>query len=418
MQLEELIINPLHASKETFRPCIIVIDALDECKDENATSTILLALSVFASRYFPLKFFITSRPVTNVEHGFRNTGLIKDTNALVLHSIPWDISQKDIRIYLQDRLSRTAQSFGLTSWPAGDGLDRLIEQSRGLFIFAATVANFIEDRNASNPRQQLRVILSTTYVSSPASSPHHHLDSLYLKVLREAFPEIGEDQRSCLRMVLGTIVLLFDPLDPKSLEALLDLEESTVRLTLRHLHSIIIISEAGGGSVRLIHPSFHDFLIDDDRCSDDNFMVSVSPRHTSLAEHCLRILGTLSPDMCKIGDTSIRNQDIDLPVRIAKYIPTHMQYACRHWVSHLSSSHICDAILGLLQEFCSNQLLNWLEVMSLLGELDGAMTALQSARMIANVSKVSGAVGLVHFVIIAVFSQAGPPATQERDAKC
>src|SRR5258705_6835708 len=143
MQLEKLIINPLHAAKETFRPCIVIIDALDECKDKNATSTLLLALSIFASRYFPLKFFITSRPVTNVDHGFRNTGLMKDTNALVLHSIPLDISQKDIRIYLQDRLWHTAQCFGLASWPAGDGLDRLIERSRGLFIFAATVANFI-----------------------------------------------------------------------------------------------------------------------------------------------------------------------------------------------------------------------------------------------------------------------------------
>ena len=188
-------------------------------------------------------------------------------------------------------------------------------------------------------------------------------------------------------MVLGTIVLLFDPLDPISLEALLDLEESTVRLTLRHLHSIIIISEAGGGSVRLIHPSFHDFLIDENRCNDDNFMVNVSARHTSLAEHCLRVLGTLSPDMCKIGDSSIRNQDIDLPVRIAKYIPAHVQYACRHWASHLSNSHIRDTILGLLKEFCSNQLLNWLEVMSLLGELDSAMTALHSACSIANVSR-------------------------------
>src|SRR5258706_368000 len=42
-QLEKLIINPLHAAKETFQPCIIVIDALDECKDENATSKIRIA---------------------------------------------------------------------------------------------------------------------------------------------------------------------------------------------------------------------------------------------------------------------------------------------------------------------------------------------------------------------------------------
>jgi len=117
-----------------------------------------------------------------------------------------------------------------------------------------------------------------------------------------------------------------------------------------------------------------------------SFMVNVSPRHTSLAEHCLRVLGTLSPDMCKIGDPSIRNQDIDLPGRIANHIPAHVQYACRHWASHLTSSHICNTVLDLLQEFCSNQLLNWLEVMSLLGGLDGAMTALHSACRIANVS--------------------------------
>ena len=58
-------------------------------------------------------------------------------------------------------------------------------------------------------------------------------------------------------MVLGTIVLLYDSLCPESLDTLLDLEESTVRSSLHHLHSIAIVPAVGGGSVRLIHPSFH-----------------------------------------------------------------------------------------------------------------------------------------------------------------
>src|SRR5713101_2213331 len=120
MQLETLVINPLRAAmrEEAFPPCIVIIDALDECKEENATSTVLLSLSVFAGHPSPLRFFITSRPVASVVRGFRDTDLMKDTNALVLHSIPSDISQKDIRVYLEDRLSRIARSLKLRSWPA------------------------------------------------------------------------------------------------------------------------------------------------------------------------------------------------------------------------------------------------------------------------------------------------------------
>src|SRR6266404_7280388 len=223
MQLEKLVMDPLHAAirEEAFPPCLVVIDALDECKDENATSVVLLSLSVFAGRLSPLRFFITSRPVSNVLRGFRDTELIKDTNSLVLHNIPLSISQKDIRVYLEDRLSRISQSLDLKSWPPSDALPRLVEKSSGLFIFAATAANFIEDRNASNPKRQLTTMLTTSYVTSTATSPHLHLDRLYLTVLRSAFPEISEDQRTSLRAVLGTIVLLFVPLYPETLEALL-----------------------------------------------------------------------------------------------------------------------------------------------------------------------------------------------------
>src|SRR5882762_3590675 len=115
---------------------------------------ILLSLSVFAGRLSPLCFFITSRPVSNVLRGFCDTDLMTDTNALVLHNIPLDISQKDIRVYLEKRLSRVRRSPKLKDWPPSEALARLVEKSNGLFIFAATAANFIEDRNASNPIQQ------------------------------------------------------------------------------------------------------------------------------------------------------------------------------------------------------------------------------------------------------------------------
>src|SRR5258705_12084346 len=234
MQLEKLVMDPLYAAirEEAFSPCLVIIDALDECKDENATSLVLLSLSVFAGRLSPLRFFITSRPVVNVLQVFRDTDLMTDTNALILHNIPLYISQKDIRLYLENRLSRIPRSPKLKSWPSGEALARLVEKSNGLFIFAATTANFIEDRNASNPIQQLKIVLTTQYITSTATSPHLILDEMYLTVLRSAFPEVSEDQQTRLRIMLGAIVLLFDRLDPDSLEALLYLEEGTIWSTL------------------------------------------------------------------------------------------------------------------------------------------------------------------------------------------
>ena len=138
--------------------------------------------------------------------------------------------------------------------------------------------------------------------------------------------------------------------------------------------------------MRLIHPSIHDFLVDATRCDDTNFFVDPQRQHSLIAERCLRVPQTLSPDMCKIGDASKYNQEVDdLPNRVARHIPAHVQYACRHWASHLASGSIHEAIPDLLIRFCSKQLLNWLEVMSLLGELDGAIAALQLAHRITKV---------------------------------
>jgi hypothetical protein len=382
MQLEKLIIDPLEAAmcEEAFPPCIVVIDALDECEDENATSTILSAISAFPGRLHPLKFFVTSRPTTNSMRRFRNMELTKDTAVLVLHDIPWDISHKDIHVFLADRLAGIARSFQLNSWPSSEEQAKLVELSGGLFIYAATVANFIEDRNASNPMRRLEIMLSTTYIISSSTAPYRYLDTLYLGVLRETFPDISNDQRASLQTVLGTIVLLSDPLSPESLEALLGLEVGTVRPTLLPLHFIVNVPDVGGGPIRLAHLLFHDFLIDIDRCTDTDFIVDAQPQHTLLAQQCLRALQTLSRDMCKIGNPLVYNQDVfDLPIRIANNIPAHVRYACQHWAYHLLNGNIQDTTLDLLLVFCSSQLLNWLEVMSLLGKLDNAVTALQSA---------------------------------------
>ena len=73
-QWKHLILEPLsHLSGESSQPqsLILVIDALDECDDENDTGLILQLLSE-AKNLSPVRLlaFVTSRPETPIRYGF------------------------------------------------------------------------------------------------------------------------------------------------------------------------------------------------------------------------------------------------------------------------------------------------------------------------------------------------------------
>jgi hypothetical protein len=109
--------------------------------------------------------------------------------------------------------------------------------------------------------------------------------------------------------------------------------------------------------------------------------VTTETQHTLLARACLEAMKGLKRDICQINNPSLLNIEVlDLPTRIMTYIPTHLQYACRYWASHLASAMVSDALLDLVKEFCSNQLLYWVETSSILGELQDVLFAVDIAQ--------------------------------------
>jgi hypothetical protein len=255
-------------------------------------------------------------------------------------------------------------------WPAPGSIDSLAKLSSGLFIFAATLIKYIEDRTYSDPRGQLQHILGRAATATGMSSPFTRLDELYSGVLTLAFPEISSSFLGLLKMVLGSIVHLQDPLSVIGLESLLGLRTGCVRETLLHLHSILIVPENDHHVIRLLHPSFADFITNPERCSIPKYVVKLEEQHTLLAQSCLVSMKVLHRDICQIKNPSLLNSEItDLPTRIAEYIPPHVQYACRHWAQHVCKSMMSSPLLDLLESFCEHHLLHWIEVCSLLGEL-------------------------------------------------
>ena len=88
--LEELIVKPLGKVRHKFppSPCIIILDALDECRFDQrrpnecrddilggTTHIILSSLSRFIGSLAPLKFLITSRPLHGISNSFQEDSL-------------------------------------------------------------------------------------------------------------------------------------------------------------------------------------------------------------------------------------------------------------------------------------------------------------------------------------------------------
>jgi hypothetical protein len=394
-QLEQLIVKPLHTLQDAFPPCVVVLDALDECKDSGTTSIILSSLTRYVTQLTPLKFVITSRPENSITAAFKSKKLSPATKRLMLHEVELGVVQNDIEIYLSSKLTETGLCHGLEeTWPPVEDIRDLAVLSCGLFIFAATSVKFIEDRNYSDPERQLTRLLRHSPVVE-RSSPHYHLDRLYTQVLSNAFPDISPCLSNELKTVLGSITLLRNPLSSLALERLLDLNPRTVRRTLLHLHSVIIVPEDDAQVIRLLHPSFFDYITNPARCLNPKFAVDAGSRNTLLARACLNVMKSLRRDICGIRDPSLLNSEVDdLPTRIKSHIAPELQYACRHWAWHVSNGMVSE-IVNSLEEFCSKYLLYWVEVCSLLGDLRGALIGLDEAQKALIVSHPMSSQGIM-----------------------
>lgn len=101
-----------------------------------------------------------------------------------------------------------------------------------------------------------------------------------------------------LRKILGNLVVLSSPLSTDCLCRLLSIKEEDMDQTLEDLHAILDIPKDRTRSLRLHHPSFRDFLINEERCRDLNFWIDERQAHQALAESSIRLMAdSLKQDM-------------------------------------------------------------------------------------------------------------------------
>ena len=346
-QWRQLVHSPLSKLSGDSYPFlyVLVIDALDECDNDDDMRTILKLLAEAQTlQMVRLRVLLTSRPGNPIRHGFYQIPETEHQD-FVLHHISPPIVDHDITIFLKHNLGLIGQEKPSlsASWPGEETVKQLVQLASGLFIWAATACRFIQEAGkVSFIRKRLAAILQIGS-SIVEGQPEKHLNEIYTIVLRHSIPaqyskEEKEEFLSMLKDILGCIVTLFFPLSVRSLSRLLNFQSEEVDDCLEDLHAILDIPRDHTRLLRLHHPSFRDFLLKKDRCNDSNFWVDEKPANEILAARCIQLMSTsLKEDICGVTIPGTLVADIKR-CRVEQCLPLEVQYACLHWVKHLRRS--------------------------------------------------------------------------------
>jgi hypothetical protein len=276
-QCTKLIAEPLIAAmgaSPTSPYMTIVIDGLDEYIQGHSSmplSSIIHTL-VNCLRDAPIRIFFTSRAEHYIQDVFRQIPhshmALQDFNSV-----------EEVQEFLTSRLRKVQIRAGLPeSWPTASDVKQLAKTSEGFFIYAETVAKFVDDLY-QDPREKLSMALQ---------SHDGGLYALYSQVLTSALHFHGN------QIVLGSFMVLRDYFDKyentkklplRSFSKLLRKETLQVRIALRGCVSVLQVPDTDDDYIRPFHASLLDFVT-----SQEGLQFKFSAQHEHMLRHCLQTM--------------------------------------------------------------------------------------------------------------------------------
>ncbi|KAB5589654.1 Vegetative incompatibility protein HET-E-1 [Ceratobasidium theobromae] len=348
IQFRRLLKEPLEAVKGKIgNNLVVVIDALDECDNDQTAAQIL---DVLVQSNFLLRVDQKRQSLDDIEQ------------ALV---------QKDIEVYLQAELRFMS--------PSPNTVNHLTTLANKLFTHAATTVRYIQ-MEAKNVDHN-KLLGTMLAVDSESQTTQTQLDTVYTMILDAALEDqsLHPKERELMQRVLWTIACVREPIPVSTLGLLVgSRNETQVLMALEPFQSVIHASEHTG-SISILHASFSDFMFTQYRSG--RFFCDRSAHSQLLAQRCLEIMkGQLRFNICDLPSSFLPDDEVpNLELRIEKNISPSLSYACRYWPEHLKITATSDELCGLVEEIFSHRLLFWIEAWLKVGAAGRSLDLLKLA---------------------------------------
>lgn len=312
---------------------------------------------------------------------------------VILQEIPQAIIKHDIACFLKDEFEKIRDDFNCLhspdsslpqDWPGEQNIQVLSEMALPLFIFAATVSRFVGD-SRWNPKKRLDDVLKYQ-VNSQASK----LDKTYFPVLEHLLADLTHPEKEALvqefQAVVGSIVVLAEPLGASSLARLLNVAQETIDNRLDPLHSVLSIPSDPDSPIRLLHLSFREFLLDPHKQGKSRFWINETERHEAISTRCLEHMsGYLKENISHLEFPGQLRCEIDSKT-IQSWLSADIRYACRYWVYHLAAAKRPIRDRDVVHAFLQEHFLHWLEALSLVGKISESIGMIGTLTSLISVS--------------------------------
>lgn len=374
------LVEPLENGSTRPKPFTFVIDALDECGDNDSRSRLANSLRQIAILSGWLKVFITSRPTEELIRKLQPADLqILSVN---LNAVD---SDDDIKLYTRTSLKELVDDFDLDrSWWTEETIDQLSKLAAGLFIWISTMIKYVRNRVDKDGAMEL-------VLSGKAATAESSLDDLYRKVIESSGSD--SDDLASTKVVLE-IISITARNRPLSIEGLFDflqatgnkVSQGTLKTVINRLRSVLYEDASKGNVLRVCHPSFLDFL--GNRGRSVLYWTNTDEAHAAMAEASINLMkAKLRFNICGLKSSFVANKDVgDITQKIKAKIPESLVYSCLYWTTHLTEANRPTTAILVSELFQCSKAIYWIEVLSLVDGLKIVLAALHSAMDFFNVS--------------------------------
>jgi hypothetical protein len=326
-QVTSLMLDPIRELSKS-RVVVILIDALDELKDAADSAREILSHIAPIDCDLPnnIRFVITSRP----EH-WADISKFKKVKHTVFKQYPLDteLSVTEVHNFVVARMSEiVTKRLELTSndpdwqaWLDHDQLQRLSDKANGLFHYAATALQWIDQRIVEDGKACRKSVFKRF-----GEDGLDKLEGLYKLILTSwedvDTPAKDKDKRATrldgFQHVMGTIIVLQKPLIIDEIIALLsDIPEDKFDVThfLKQMRSVLIpgTTTSFNDATPQMHKSFRDYIMS--QRAPPGFRIPTSDAHFKTARSCL-----------------------DIIVKAGSQYANGYEYAVTHWYRHLRNA--------------------------------------------------------------------------------
>jgi NACHT domain len=363
-------------SEHLNKPLIFVIDALDECAEDDIQLLMTTLLSG-PSNTNSVRFFLTSRPTNEMTAILDTATKVSGKGVVLLDVKSGDaVRDHDVTVFVRHALKgfSTAEQ------------DIVIECAKGVFLWATLACETLQ--RTVTPTKVLRKLQSNT--------PDTHMSTLYETVLEAALPRNPSSRDlQLMRSVLQGVTLTCMPISIFSIQSFFPKQKNFevdgqeyVEYFVKNLGSIM-----KDGTpylpIYLLHPTFREFI--ESQKQDAKFYISPPAGHNNIAMACLDLLSGLTRDVLGLdtADSPIPTHlstKRKLPARLSLETEAPFRYALIFWAAHAALALGEDETLKKrINSFLESSFLAWVEWSSALKELSETIDGLRLLRQSARV---------------------------------